>query len=378
MTVDTRRVEVLVVGGGPAGAAAAIELARLGADVLLVERRAFPRPKVCGGCLGPRAIACLRQLGLDPTRLEGAMPLDRVRVHVPGANAVLPLPEGIAVDRADFDQRLLVLAQEAGAEVWTEARARIDEEVAAGRRVRVEGRDGVNVVVANAVVLATGLPSSPASAPGARVGLSQTRPVTGMLSGPPGGEVWMVSGTLGYIGMVRLAERRLNVAASIPASALGDSTPSARVDEILVEAGLPALGWHDGWTGTPPLHAHAPDLVENRVLPVGDAAGFWEPFTGEGIGWGLEAGIAVAPVALELGRHWDPQRAAAWMRDRHAWMRKVQTRSRTVAAISARPRIARVALGLIGRVPAAGRWLIPTAPIGGPSGKTSGASRGAA
>ncbi len=378
MTADTRRVEALVIGGGPAGAAAAITLARSGADVLLVERRAFPRPKVCGGCLGPRAIACLHDLGLDPTRIDGAMLLDRVRVHVAGTDAVLPLPEGVAVDRSDLDQRLLVLAEEAGVEVWTEARARVDEELPGGRRVRVERRAGASVITANIVVLATGLPPTSATAPGARVGLSQTRRLTGPLPGPPEGEVWMVSGTLGYIGMVRFGDGRLNVAASLQASALGDLSPGARVDEVLIEAGLPPLRWHDGWTGTPPLRAHPSENVEARVLPVGDAAGFWEPFTGEGIGWALEAGIAVAPVALELGPDWSHHRAAAWLRDRRVWMRKVQARSRTVAAISARPRIARAALGLIRRVPAAGRWLIPTAAIGGTTGKMPGAARGAA
>ncbi len=378
MTSSTRRVEALVIGGGPAGAAAAIELARAGADVLLVERRSFPRPKVCGGCLGPRAIACLHQLGLEPALIDGAIRLNKVRVHVAGAQAELPLPQGLAVDRAEFDQRLLALVRVQGADVWSAARARIGELSSAGRSVRVELKDGVQTVIARVVVLATGLPSSPASAPGARIGLSQTRSVTGMLSGPPEGEVWMVSGSLGYIGMVRFAEGRLNVAASIPASALADSTPSVRVDEVLIEAGLPPLRWHDGWTGTPPLRAHPPEIVEERVLPVGDAAGFWEPFTGEGIGWGLEAGIAVAPVAVDLGRNWDPRGAAAWLRERQAWMCKVQTRSRTVAAISARPRIARAALGLIRTVPAAGQWLIPAAPTGGGPDQRPGAARGVA
>ncbi len=368
----------MVIGGGPAGAAAAIMLARAGADVLLVERRSFPRPKVCGGCLGPRAIACLHQLGFEPALIEGAVRLDNVRVHVSGAQAVLPLPQGLAVDRAEFDQRVLALVREEGAEVWTEARARIGEPSSAARSVQVELKEGAREIAASVIVRATGLPSSPVTVPGARVGLSQTRSVGDTLAGPPEGDVWMVSGALGYIGMVRFADGRLNVAASLQASALGNLSPGASIDEVLIDAGLSPLRWHDGWTGTPPLRAHPTEVVEERVLPVGDAAGFWEPFTGEGIGWGLEAGIAVAPEALELGRDWDPRRAAEWMRGRQAWMRKVQTRSRTVAAISARPRVARAALGLMRTVPAVGRWLIPTAPAGGASEQRPGAARGLA
>lgn len=374
-------VDVLVIGGGPAGAAAAIELARNGADMLLVERRSFPRLKVCGGCLGPRAMACLRHLDLDPAAFDGAMRLDRVRMVMGSARAVLPLADSVAVDRAELDHRLLERARAEGAEVWMQARARIGEEVDDGRRVYVTVRDSTVTVIARIVVLATGLAPAPATAPDARVGLGQSRridPRSPEGQRPSEGEVWMVSGSRGYIGMVRFADGRLNVAASMLASAFDHGSPGEQVDKILVDAGLPALGWHDGWTGTPPLRAQLCDEVENRILPVGDAAGFWEPFTGEGIGWGLEAGIAVAPAALDLGRCWDPRRVAAWTRERRAWMRKVQARSRTVAAISAHPRLARAALGLIRQVPAAGRWLVPAASAVGAVQNASGAARGAA
>lgn len=374
-------VDVLVIGGGPAGAAAAIELARNGADMLLVERRSFPRLKVCGGCLGPRAMACLRHLDLDPAAFDGATQLDRVRMVMGGARAVLPLADSVAVDRAELDHRLLERARAEGAEVWMQARARIGEEVDDGRRVYVTVRDSTVTVIARIVVLATGLAPAPATAPDARVGLGQSRridPKSPEGQRPSEGEVWMVSGSSGYIGMVRFADGRLNVAASMLASAFDHGSPGEQVDKILVDAGLPALGWHDGWTGTPPLRAQLCDEVENRILPVGDAAGFWEPFTGEGIGWGLEAGIAVAPAALDLGRSWDPRRVAAWTRERRAWMRKVQARSRTVAAISAHPRLARAALRLIRQVPAAGRWLVPAASAVGAVQNASGAARGAA
>lgn len=377
MTKAERCFDVLIVGGGPAGAAAAIALARRGAEVLLVERRAFPRSKVCGGCLGPRAIACLNQLDIDPLLLAGAARLDRVRIAVRQARAELPLPAGVAVDRAALDMELLGTARAAGAEIWTEARAWVDGVVDDGRRVRVEHRAKLLTVAAGLVLLATGLPPTSAMGPGVRVGLSQTRRALGS-SGPAEGEVQMVAGTGGYLGMVRYADGRLNVAASIRAASLRGARPGELVDELLSETGMPALSWREGWKGTPPLRTWSPVEFEDRVLPIGDAAGFWEPFTGEGIGWSLEAGIGVASVALEFGEDWDRRRAAAWLRAQRARTRRLQRRSRIVAALSSHPRMAGLALTVVRRLPATGRWLVPATPARSVVGKGPAAAQGAA
>jgi flavin-dependent dehydrogenase len=350
-----REVDVVVVGGGPAGAAAAIELSRAGVGVALVERRAFPRAKVCGGCVGPQALACLEHLGLDPATLPGAVPVDRVRVAASGSSATLALPHGLAIERATLDDRLLSLAARCGVHVSTATRAEIQEPVGARRRVCLSpGRD----LLACVVVRATGLPPAPVGATDARVGLGQTAPT---LAGPAVGEVWMATGAAGYVGMARFGDGQLNVAASVAAASLAASPPGHLVDAILMEAGLDPLGWQTGWSGTRPLRADGLVEVEERVLPVGDAAGFWEPFTGEGIGWALEAGIdAAAPVA-RLARRWDDTVAERWLQDRRAWTRRAQSRSRLVAALVSTPRLARLALGVARRVPAAGQLLIPRA-----------------
>ncbi len=109
--------EVLVMGGGPAGAAAAIQLARGGAQVTLVEREHKPTHKVCGEFLSGEALVYLRQLGLDPQTL-GAVPLNTVRMTWDGGLIERPLPfPAMSLTRRCLDAELLRLAEDTGAQV---------------------------------------------------------------------------------------------------------------------------------------------------------------------------------------------------------------------------------------------------------------------
>ncbi|MCL5270490.1 MAG: FAD-dependent monooxygenase, partial [bacterium] len=96
--------DAVVVGAGPAGALAARELARVGASVLLVDQAAFPRRKVCGGCLNARALAALSEAGLArlPDRL-GAVPLRELRVRTAGHVARIALPPSAALTSGELD-----------------------------------------------------------------------------------------------------------------------------------------------------------------------------------------------------------------------------------------------------------------------------------
>ncbi|NKB86650.1 MAG: FAD-dependent oxidoreductase [Acidobacteria bacterium] len=350
----SREIEVLVLGGGPAGVASAIGFAQAGRDVLLVERRTFPRPKVCGGCLGPLALGAFEELGFDPTRLATAAPLSRTRVATGGAQASLDLPAGLAVDRAELDAHFVDFAVEQGVDVRHGVRARLAARSESGRTVHLESADGCTGVEAKLAIVATGLRRAEAGDGAARVGLGATRD-TG--AGPPAGEVWMAADQGNYVGMTRYADGRLNVACSVAATAIATHAPGAVVDQILEAAGLDALGW-ERWTGTPPLRTEPEQRNRRHVLACGDASGFWEPFTGEGIGWGVAAGVRLANTAGALIDDWSDGVAEGWMREHHAWLRAAQTKSRRVAALTDRPRLARWALGLLNHAPAAGRWLV--------------------
>ena len=145
-----RRTPALIVGGGPAGSAAAIMLARAGAAPELIERTSGPRDVVCGGFLGWDALAALGHLGLDPWML-GARPIERLRLASARRTIEVRLPFGAAgLSRRTLDEALLAAAAEAGAEVRRGAAVRAVED---GRRVRLDSGEEIE---ADALFLATG------------------------------------------------------------------------------------------------------------------------------------------------------------------------------------------------------------------------------
>src|SRR5438067_10557154 len=130
---DARRVtnfgavldaDVCVVGGGPAGAAAAITLARAGRDDVVVDRARFPRDKCCGDGLTAGALRHLEALGLRPETVASWQTVDDVWVRSPSGRATcFPMPRGQGVfaavaERADLDAALLDVARAAGAKVY--------------------------------------------------------------------------------------------------------------------------------------------------------------------------------------------------------------------------------------------------------------------
>ncbi len=144
--------DTIIIGGGPAGAAAAIDLARAGVPVSLVERMAGPHDKVCGDFLGGPALARLARLGIDADALGGA-PIERVRlVHgTREAEAALPF-RARGLSRRVLDEALLAAAAAAGADVRRGTSVRGLR--AAGGRLIVD-HDGPSSAAAT-VLLATG------------------------------------------------------------------------------------------------------------------------------------------------------------------------------------------------------------------------------
>src|SRR5262245_27684568 len=128
--------EAVVVGAGPAGSLAARELARRGTSVLLVDRAAFPRGKVCGCCLNQWSLTTLRGVGLAelPGRC-GAVRLRAVRLAARRGRALLRLPEVAALSRERFDAALVEAAVQAGAAFLPLTRAALGGLTEEGRRV---------------------------------------------------------------------------------------------------------------------------------------------------------------------------------------------------------------------------------------------------
>ena len=148
-----RAAEVVVIGGGPAGAAAATRLARAGRSVLVLERATRPGHKVCGEFLSAEGLEALRALELEPEAL-GAVPIDRVGLNAGARRAEAPLPFPAAgLSRQKLDAALLERAEAAGAEVRRGAPVQAWE--AEGSGVAVTLGDGTRLR-ADTALLATG------------------------------------------------------------------------------------------------------------------------------------------------------------------------------------------------------------------------------
>ena len=158
--------DVLVIGAGPSGSSCAYWLAKAGHDVVLVEKKAFPREKTCGDGLTPRSVRQLQDMGLGP-ELASCHRFEGLRSHGFGRSLVMPWPEvkglppyGYVVTRKDLDGLVAGNAAKSGASLWehTEAVEPIMEGPSLrGARLAAKGEDGhAGQVTARYVVVADG------------------------------------------------------------------------------------------------------------------------------------------------------------------------------------------------------------------------------
>ena len=336
--------DILVVGAGPAGSACAIELARVGLDVLLVDQHDFPRDKICGDGLIPDSHAALRRLGVLQEVLACAQPCTHVRafgpsglsVDVPGTLAVLP--------RRELDHILVRAAQRAGARLatpWKLAAMLRDE---SGRVIGVQLRPAgeaageagagpgpapggarevgeVREVRARHVVIATGASPQGLVASGlcerrepSAMGLRGYVHHPGLRARIPHLEVaWYRPVKPGYGWVFPCPGDVYNIGVGIIDSR-GSSARTVRdlnlreVFDEFVKLHAPARELMNGGTFVSPLKG-APlrtslkgaRVAAPGILVTGEAAGSTYSFTGEGIGKAMETGLLAAD-ALRAAR----------------------------------------------------------------------------
>lgn len=314
--------DVIIAGAGPAGAALAGRLARAGARVALLDKAAFPRDKACGEYTSPATAGVLDRLGARPW-VEQARPrwLPAMRVYAPhGAMFHMDYAsQGQAVPatpRRRLDAALVQFATAGGADLHERTRV-LDVLQESGVAVGVRVRDGAGEreLRAPLVVGADGTHSAVARA------LGLTRPLRwpvrlGLVAhyeGVQGCDNWgeMHVAAHGYCGLAPLADGLVNV--GIVVRLLGPTAPRQSA-EARFEAALRAFptlrAQMAGARRVSPVRGQGPVGVDARRpcgpgwLLVGDAAGFFDPFTGEGVYKALHGAELAAPVllaALERG-----------------------------------------------------------------------------
>lgn len=326
MTAPT--ADVVVVGGGPAGSAAAIDLAATGRDVLVIDKASFPRDKCCGDGLTTGALRRLERLGLDPSVIPSWQRVDDVVVRsVSGRVVRFPLPRGRGIygavaKRSELDHALLEVARRAG--------ARVEERVAfRGARPTDGGvivdTDALGPIRARYVVAADGMWSAvrkavlPHDEPGYLGEWHAFRQYRRGASSA-GRDLWVFFEEdlrPGYAWSFPLPNGEVNVGLGIlrrpgePTRDLGrrfrDVLERPHVAGVVGDA--TASGAPKAWPIPARIERTALSAAGGRVLFVGDAARATDPMTGEGIGQALET-AAVAVECLARAGPSDSLRAA--------------------------------------------------------------------
>jgi geranylgeranyl reductase family protein len=336
--MSTQDCDVLVVGAGPAGSMAAAALASSGRSVVFIDSAAHPRPKACAEYASPRIAEELRGIGLDDERwMPDALPLRGMRV-IRGPDAFdiayqdhSGSRRAWGVERTRFDAALAALAVERGAQLHE--RTRFGGAVFDGERWRVSiaGAREPREVRARWLVGADGARSRVARQLGVervvraplRIGL------VAHYEGVPGledhGEMHVGPGH--YVGLAPLPGGLLNVGMALPVGARGGAQTrfAAAIEQLPAVARL-----LDGSRRLTPIRGASP--IGHRVsrtagpgwMLIGDAAGFIDPFTGEGIFRALRSArcLAEALAAGDAGaeeRYRAARRAAFAAKDALTW-----------------------------------------------------------
>jgi geranylgeranyl reductase family protein len=315
--------DVVVVGGGPGGASTAFALARAGVRVCVLDRAHFPRSKPCAEYLSPQASRLLDDMGvLDSLEQSGAAQLAGMIVRAPNGALIRGdfvaqhgysafRDRGLAIRRTVLDAALIQAAARAGAEVREGVRVADVVRAADGRVTGVRTVDGA-LLTASQVVGADGL----RSVIGRRTGLAKTSrfwarriAIVAHFEGFADVGAWgemHVERSVGYVGFASVGNGLTNVSLVIPESAARDIRGNPGDYLLSWLRARPQLAPRvrharqvSAAMATGPFASHARRAWAPGAALVGDAADFFDPFTGEGIYTALRGGELLAPALLQ-------------------------------------------------------------------------------
>jgi len=285
--LEAAQYDLIVVGAGPAGSACAITAARAGAKVLLLEKDHFPRQKVCGEFISPESLGLLHGF-LQDGRFQSCASVVSSRIYLDNKILALPVsPAAQSIPRFDLDPALFGAAQNAGATGC--------EGVAVGEVRRDEVfhvRTPNNSYSARAVVNATGrwskLTQSDIAGKDTWIGLKAhfTEP-----SPPQTVDLYFFSG--GYGGVTPVGPNSVNACAMVRADAAHTLEDVFAKEPRLFQR---SRAWQPLFppVTTSPLYFREPETESDGMFLAGDAAGFIDPFAGDGISLALQSGTLAA------------------------------------------------------------------------------------
>jgi geranylgeranyl reductase family protein len=321
------KLDVAIIGAGPAGSAAAIALARRGYSVALIDKEQFPREKLCGDFINPSNWPMLEQLGVTRQLfMQDHEIVTAFRITADcGAAAEAALPSidgapvyGLGLRRFFFDQILLKKAQEEGVTALPGCRIKALHRLADGWRVgygcgeSIEeinarvliGADGRNSWVAHHLGMASGAPRG-----GGRIGFQLRFKYSQVLRGRV--EIHLFPG--GYAGVLGLGDGTITLCLAADRRRFGERVGGRVSIDALLESHLPRNPHLQeilrssepvGPTrSTYPVYFPPRRSVGDGVLLIGDAARVNEPVSGEGIFFAMRsAAIAAAAIDRAFGR----------------------------------------------------------------------------
>jgi flavin-dependent dehydrogenase len=275
--------------------------------------------------------------------------------------ATLPLPAGIALSRRAFDAALVRAAVASGAAFLPQTTATLDTATSYYRRIQLRTGEQSTSVSARVAVAADGLgggflKSIDGLAPivAAHSPLGAGAVIDDTSDSYAAGTIFMGCQPAGYVGVVRLEDGRLDVAMALDRgrAQTGGGTAAAAVS-ILESAGLPcpAALAETNFRGTPYLTRRRVRVAADGLLVIGDAAGYVEPLTGEGMAWAMQQAILAAPLISAAIARSEPSLARQWQQQYEAAFRHRRTVCRAASWLRRNYRFGNLVLGMLARMP---------------------------
>ena len=289
----SKTFDLVVIGGGPAGSAAAITAARGGATVLQLEKGTLPRQRVCGEFVSPESLELISVLLGDHELLAGSQNIPVTTIFVDDEVLTLPIaPAGASITRFDLDAALWQASKESGVDCRQQVQVRA---IDSGSSFRVETTNGP--FEAKAVMNAAGRWSNLSSHEadhsqpkrlGAKAHFRECDPPTSV-------DLYFFDG--GYCGVQAVSNDVINVCAMVETRV---ATSLEQVLSLHPHLWQRSRGWEQlfATVSTSPLIFRKPQPVTNRTFQIGDAAGFIDPFVGDGISLALQSGVMAAEAFI--------------------------------------------------------------------------------